>query len=90
MAAPLPNPRVPFSVAHEDGEVLVVVKDRGVVTQPGRGHERDSLLNGLVARYGERNTEYSLREILQRMADHEANHRGQMSMIKRVIRGGSE
>ena len=41
-----------------------------------------------VSRWGERNQEFSLREILQRMADHEANHRGQMAMIKRVIRGG--
>lgn len=39
-----------------------------------------------ISRYGERNTEFSLREILQRMTDHEANHRGQMAMIKRVIR----
>ena len=41
-----------------------------------------------ISRYGERNQEFSLREILQRRTDHEANHRGQMSMIKRVIRGG--
>ena len=40
-----------------------------------------------ISRYGERDTEFSLREILQRMMDHEANHRGQMAMIKRVIRG---
>lgn len=54
MPAPAPNPRVPFSVVRDDGEVLIVVKDRGVVTRPGEGHERDSLLNGLIARYGER------------------------------------
>ena len=41
-----------------------------------------------ASRYGDTPKEFSLREILQRMADHEANHRGQMSMIKRVIRGG--
>ena len=41
-----------------------------------------------VSRYGDRNQEFSLREILQRMADHEANHRGQMAMIKRVLRNG--
>lgn len=46
----------------------------------------DDLDRFFVSRYGERNTEFSLREILQRMADHEANHRGQMAMIKRVIR----
>lgn len=39
------------------------------------------------SRYGERDQEFSLREILQRLTDHEANHRGQMAMIKRVMRG---
>jgi uncharacterized damage-inducible protein DinB len=48
----------------------------------------DTLDKFFISRYGERNTEFSLREILQRMADHEANHRGQMAMIKRIIRGG--
>src|SRR5687768_7347970 len=32
--------------------------------------------------------EVSLRWTLQLLIDHEANHRGQMSMIKRLIRGG--
>jgi uncharacterized damage-inducible protein DinB len=32
--------------------------------------------------------ELSLRLILQRMIDHEAHHRGQMAMIKRLLRGG--
>lgn len=41
-----------------------------------------------ASRYGERDQEFSLREILQRLTDHEANHRGQIAMIKRVIRGG--
>lgn len=56
MAAPAPNRAVPFAVAHDDGEILVVVKERGVVSRPGEGHERDSLLNGVIAvpRYGER------------------------------------
>lgn len=30
---------------------------------------------------------HDLREILQRLIDHEANHRGQIAMIKRVVRG---
>ena len=33
-------------------------------------------------------TELSLRSILQRMVDHEAHHRGQMALIKRLLRGG--
>jgi uncharacterized damage-inducible protein DinB len=32
--------------------------------------------------------DYSLRELLHRLIDHEAHHRGQMAMIKRLIRGG--
>jgi uncharacterized damage-inducible protein DinB len=32
--------------------------------------------------------ELSLRSILQRMIDHEAHHRGQIAMIKRLLRGG--
>jgi len=48
----------------------------------------EMLARFFISRYGERNQEFSLREILQRRMDHEANHRGQMSMIKRVIRGG--
>lgn len=54
MAAPAPNPRVPFGIAFEDDDLLIAVKDRGVVTRPGQGHDRDSLMNGLVAREGQR------------------------------------
>ncbi|MEQ8770904.1 MAG: RluA family pseudouridine synthase [Phycisphaerales bacterium] len=49
-----PNPRVTFGVAYEDDELAVVVKPARVVTQPGVGHEHDTLLNGLFARWGER------------------------------------
>lgn len=37
--------------------------------------------------YGEP-TEFSLRSLLLRMIDHEAHHRGQIAMIKRLLRGG--
>jgi 23S rRNA pseudouridine1911/1915/1917 synthase len=47
-----PNEHVTFRVAHEDGDVLVVDKRAGLPTQPGKGHDRDTLLNGLFARYG--------------------------------------
>lgn len=49
-----PNDRVTFKVRHEDRDVLVADKPAGLVTQPGRGHERDTLLNGLFARHGVR------------------------------------
>jgi len=49
-----PNERVTFRVRHEDDDVLVVEKRSGLVTQPGVGHQHDTLLNGLFARYGDR------------------------------------
>lgn len=54
MARPVSNPEIRPRIAYEDGHVVVAVKPRGRVTLPGRGHTRDSLLNGLVARYGDR------------------------------------
>jgi len=47
-----PNPKVPFKVRYEDDELLVVEKPPRLVTQPGKGHERDTLMNGLFAKYG--------------------------------------
>ncbi len=47
---PNPNIRVPIVLA--DPGFLVVDKPCGMVTQPGKGHESDSLLNGLAAAYG--------------------------------------
>ncbi|MFI4892548.1 MAG: RluA family pseudouridine synthase [Phycisphaerales bacterium JB058] len=47
-----PNERVGFKVHYEDEHLAVVEKPPGLVTTPGKGHEYDSLLNGLFARYG--------------------------------------
>jgi len=47
-----PNPAVPFTVRYEDADLAVVDKPAGVVSEPGIGHKLDSLLNGLIARYG--------------------------------------
>jgi len=44
-----PNPAVRVSIVHEDTDVLVVEKPAGMVTQPGKGHASDSLLNGIFA-----------------------------------------
>jgi 23S rRNA pseudouridine1911/1915/1917 synthase len=49
-----PNPRVTFAIQHQDDHILVVRKAPGVVTQPGVGHEHDTLLNGLFATHGDR------------------------------------
>jgi len=56
-----PNERVTFGVRYEDDHLLVVDKPSRVVTLPGVGHQHDTLLNGLMARYGER-----LRQLGQR------------------------
>jgi 23S rRNA pseudouridine1911/1915/1917 synthase len=44
-----PNPNVPVTTIHEDADLLVVEKPAGTVTQPGKGHTSDSLLNGIFA-----------------------------------------
>lgn len=48
-----PNPAVTFKVRYEDQDLLVVDKPARIVTQPGLGHDRSSLLNGLFSRYAE-------------------------------------
>lgn len=48
----IPNDAVTFSIAYEDDDVMVVDKPARLVTQPGKGHEEDTLLNGLFARHG--------------------------------------
>lgn len=47
-----PNEHVTFRIRHEDSAVVVVEKPARLVTQPGKGHEDDTLLNGLFARWG--------------------------------------
>lgn len=47
-----PNENITFRVAYEDADVVVVDKRAGLPTQPGKGHDRDTLLNGLFAKYG--------------------------------------
>jgi 23S rRNA pseudouridine1911/1915/1917 synthase len=49
-----PNPAVTFKVRYRDDDLLVVDKRAGLPTQPGLGHERDTLLNGLFAIEGDR------------------------------------
>jgi 23S rRNA pseudouridine1911/1915/1917 synthase len=47
-----PNERVKFRILHEDEHLLVVDKPSQLVTQPGLGHDYNSLLNGLFAKFG--------------------------------------
>ncbi len=49
---PAANDRITFKVHYEDEDLVVVDKPAGRVTQPGKGHDHDTLLNGLFARFG--------------------------------------
>lgn len=46
------NPDVTFKVHFEDEHLAVVEKAARLVTQPGKGHDTDTLHNGLFARWG--------------------------------------
>lgn len=52
MPQPAPNHRLRLELVHEDARVVVANKAPGLVTEPGRSHASDSLLNALVARFG--------------------------------------
>ncbi len=47
-----PNDSVTLKIRHRDDDLLVVDKPARLVTQPGKGHESDSLLNGLFVEFG--------------------------------------
>jgi 23S rRNA pseudouridine1911/1915/1917 synthase len=47
-----PNPDIVVKLRYQDDDVLVVDKPPRLVTQPGKGHETDTLLNGLFAQLG--------------------------------------
>lgn len=51
-------------------------------------HTDDDLEKVYLREYNDVRTEITLRSILHRLIDHEAHHRGQISMIKRMIRSG--
>jgi 23S rRNA pseudouridine1911/1915/1917 synthase len=48
----VPDATVPFTVLHEDADLVVVDKPAGVVVHPGRGHWEHTLVAGLLARGG--------------------------------------
>ncbi len=45
------DPSVPFTVVHEDDQVVVVDKPAGVVVHPGAGRREGTLAAGLLARF---------------------------------------
>lgn len=46
----LPEEGIAFDVVYEDAHLLVVDKPPGLVVHPAKGHERGTLVNGLLAR----------------------------------------
>jgi 23S rRNA pseudouridine1911/1915/1917 synthase len=46
----LPDDAVDFEVLYVDDEIVVINKPPGLVVHPARGHERGTLVNGLLAR----------------------------------------
>ena len=50
---PQPDVEVDFTPVFEDRDVIVVNKPAGLVVHPGAGHDRGTLVNGLLARYPE-------------------------------------
>ena len=50
---PVPDAGVAFTTVFEDPDVIVVDKPAGLVVHPGAGHDRATLINGLLARYPE-------------------------------------
>lgn len=48
---PAPDAGVAFTTVFEDADVIVVDKPAGLVVHPGAGHDRATLVNGLLARY---------------------------------------
>mgnify|MGYP001796369185 CR=1 FL=1 len=51
---PAPNPRISCRLLYQDDHVRVGDKPARLVTLPGKGHEHDTLLNGLMAVFGDR------------------------------------
>jgi 23S rRNA pseudouridine1911/1915/1917 synthase len=50
---PAGDPSVAFTVVYEDADLVVVDKPAGLVVHPGAGHDRGTLVHGLLARYPE-------------------------------------
>ena len=52
MGQPTPNASVEIEVLLEDPAFVVLLKPAGRVSEPGLGHDDDSLMNGAFARWG--------------------------------------
>ncbi len=49
-----PEPEnIPLDIVHEDDDIIVIEKPRGLVVHPAAGHETGTLVNALIAHCGE-------------------------------------
>lgn len=52
--SPEPEPEnIPLDIVHEDDDIIVIEKPRGLVVHPAAGHETGTLVNALIAHCGE-------------------------------------
>lgn len=52
--SPEPEPEnIPLDIVHEDDDIIVINKPRGLVVHPAAGHETGTLVNALIAHCGE-------------------------------------
>ena len=49
---PKPNARIQLEIVYEDARIAIANKSPGLVSEPGKSHRADSLLNAMIARYG--------------------------------------
>jgi 23S rRNA pseudouridine1911/1915/1917 synthase len=54
MSAPSANPAIVVTPILEDADFVAIAKPAGLVSEPGLGHRRDSVMNGAMARWGDR------------------------------------
>lgn len=69
---------IPLEIVYEDAQLAVIDKPAGLVTHPGAGNERGTLVNGLLARYP---------ELADMMDDPVAG--GRLGIVHRLDRGTS-
>lgn len=52
--SPEPEPEnIPLDIVHEDDDIIVINKPRGLVVHPAAGHETGTLVNALIAHCGD-------------------------------------
>ncbi len=64
---------LPINVLHEDDDIAVIVKPAGLVAHPSKGHQQDTLLNALAARFSRRIASESLEPVIVHRLDRDTS-----------------